>query len=99
MSYQLDDPGVVVATTFTSCSSLCLWVKRVNDSNFGSKPRNEIRYSRKFVLHKIRTQMRVAIDYFLATVPDPLLYDDHRRSRHHERTDPMMPVTVHAATF
>jgi hypothetical protein len=46
MSYQLDDPGVVIATTFTSCSSFCLWVKRVNYSNFGSKLRNEIRYSR-----------------------------------------------------
>ena len=99
MSYQLDDPGVVEGATLTSCRSLCLWVKRVNYGKFWSKTRRKIRDSRKLVQHEIRTEMREVIYHFLATAPDPLLDDDPRGPSHHQGANPMMPESVHAATF
>ena len=43
--------------------------------------------------------MRVPVDHLFRAVPNPLFDDHHRRSRHHQRTDPVMPEAVHTTTF
>ena len=43
--------------------------------------------------------MRVAADHLLATVSDPLLDYFDGRSRHDQSAHPMMPESVHTATF
>ena len=53
----------------------------------------------KFALHKIRTKVSVAIDHFLATMPDPFFNDNHRCSCHDQGADSVVSEPVHTATF
>jgi hypothetical protein len=41
----------------------------------------------------------VAIDHFLATMPDPFFDDNHRCSCHDQGADPVVSEPVHTATF
>ena len=97
-SYQLDDLPTVDNVGLISCHGLKLWVKRVKHSNFWSNFKSKIGHSRQFVLHKIRSKMRVTTGHFFATVTDPLLDYLNGRRCHDQGAHSVMPEPVHSAT-